>query len=257
MPEVLEPSKGDTKKRRVESFDESVDWCLRRCWLSTRLSDGKSSEVTYHRLLPGQQLQFDKAMTKELSQVLAANAVRRLSQEEELNLKPERLLRMRWVLTWKYTEGGDRKAKMRLVIWGNRHPELTSVPTAAPTLGKMSRHLLLQACALHKLRVHFGDVSSAFLQTSASEEHQELTIKAPPEVGYLFSDSEGKPARYVRLMKSFYGLTSAPARAGWISHRNFLSLVGNPCRLINVCGVVIIGIHVDDFLIGLADGILG
>ena len=66
----------------------------------------------------------------------------------------------------------------------------TSVPTAAPTLGKMSRHLLLRACALHKLRVHFGDVSSAFLQTSASEEYQELTIKAPPEVGYLFSDSE-------------------------------------------------------------------
>ena len=67
----------------------------------------------------------------------------------------------------------------------------------------MSRHLLLQACALHKLRVYFGDVSSAFLQTSASEEHQELTIKAPPEVGYLFSDSEGKPFRYVRLMKPF------------------------------------------------------
>ena len=125
-------------------------------------------------------------MTKELSQVLAADAVRRLSQEEELNLKPERWLRMRWVLTWKYTEGGDRKAKARLVILGHQHPDLTSVPTAAPTLGNMSRHLLLQACALHKLRVHFGDVSSAFLQTSASEEHQELTIKAPPEVGICF-----------------------------------------------------------------------
>ena len=159
LPEVLEPSEGDTKKRRVESFDESVDWCQRErsskawmttvsdereifeidvgdplesersfcrdssVWLSKRLSDGKSSEVTYHRLLPSQQLQIDEAMTKELSQVLAANAVHRLS------------------------------------------------------LGKMSRHLLLQACALHKLRVHFG-VSSAFLQTSASEEYQELTIKA-------------------------------------------------------------------------------
>ena len=131
FPEVLEPSAGDTKKRRVESFDESVDWFQRErssvawktnvseerevfeidvgdplesersfcrnssVWLSKRLSDGESSEVTYHRLLPGQQLQFDDAMTKELSQVLAADAVRRLSQEEELNLKPERLLRMR------------------------------------------------------------------------------------------------------------------------------------------------------------------
>ena len=142
---------------------------IHRCGLSKRLSDGKSTEVTYHRSLPGQQLQFDEAMTKELSQVLAADAVRRLSQEEELNLKPER---------W--------KAKARFVILGYQHPELTSVPTAAPTLGKMSRHLSLQACALHKLRVHFGDVSSAFLQTSASEEHQELTIKAPPEIGICF-----------------------------------------------------------------------
>ena len=46
------------------------------------------------------------------------------------------------------------------------------------------------------------DVSSALLQTSDSEEQQELTIKAPPEVGYLFSDSEGKPARYVRAYRS-------------------------------------------------------
>ena len=73
----------------------------------------------------------------------------------------------------------------------------------------MSRHLLLQACALHKHRVHFGDVSSAFLQTTSSEDHQELTIKAPPEVRYLFSDSKAKPARTVRLMKSFCRLTYA------------------------------------------------
>ena len=212
----------------------------------------------------GKQLQLDEAMTKELSQVFAADAVRRLSQEEELNLKPERLLRTRRVLKWKYTEGVDRKAKAKLVILG--YPELTRVPTAAPTLGKMSRHLLLQACALHKLRVHFGDVSSAFLQTSASEEHQELTIKAPPEVGYLFSDSEGKPARCVRLMKSFYGLTSAH-RAWWLDITQKLSQLGWKPMSTDQClwcrysdngefkGVI--GIHVDDFLIGLADGTLG
>ena len=132
-------------------------------WLSKRLSVGKSTEVTYHRPLPGQQVEFDEAMTNKLSQVLAADAVRRLTQEVEPNLKPERLLRMRWVLTWKYTEGGDRKAKARLVILGYQLPELTNVPTAAPKLGTMSRHLFLHACALHKHRVHFGDVSSAFL----------------------------------------------------------------------------------------------
>ena len=67
-------------------------------------------------------LQVDEAMTKELSQVLAADAVRRLSQEEELNLKPERLLRMLWVLSWKYTEGGDRKAKSAIGRFGIAAP---------------------------------------------------------------------------------------------------------------------------------------
>ena len=39
-------------------------------------------------------------MTKELSQVLAANAVRRLSQGEELNLKPERWRFLDWSGRW-------------------------------------------------------------------------------------------------------------------------------------------------------------
>ena len=112
---------------------------------------------------------------------------------------------------------------------------------------------------LHKLRVHFCDVSSAFLQTSASEE-QEL-----PEVGYLFSDSEGKPARYVRLMTSFYGLTSA-LRAWWLDITQKLSQLGwkpmstDQCLWCRYSGngelKGVIGIHVDDFLIGLADGAL-
>ena len=116
MPEALEPCEGDTKKRRVESFDKSLDWFQSErssiawltnssgaqekfeidvgdpleseesfcrdslVWLSKRLSDGKSTEATHHRLLPGQQLQLDEAMTKELSQVLAADAVRRLAR---------------------------------------------------------------------------------------------------------------------------------------------------------------------------------
>ena len=120
-----------------------------------------------------------------------------------------------------------------------QHPELTSVPTAAPTLGKMSRHLLLQACALHKLRVHFGR---------------------------MFCDSEGKLARYVCLMKSFCGLTSAP-RAWWLDITLKLSQLGWKSMSTDQClwcrysddgeqkGVI--GIQVDDFLIGLADRILG
>ena len=42
LSEVLEPSESDTKKRRVECFDESVDWCQREkssiAWM-TNVSD--------------------------------------------------------------------------------------------------------------------------------------------------------------------------------------------------------------------------
>ena len=55
-------------------------------------------------------------------------------------------------------------------------------------------------------------------------------------------------------------------RGGWTSHRNFLSLDGNPCRLLNGCGVVILmtvsrkgslEYTLTIFLIGLADGDIG
>ena len=56
----------------------------------------------------------------------------------------------------------------------------------------MTRHLLLKSCTLHHFRLHFGDVSLPFLQTSASEEHQRLSINVPTEVGYLLPDTERK-----------------------------------------------------------------
>ena len=80
VSEVLEPSEGDmssiawmtnvSDEREIFEIDvgdplESERSFCRdsSVWLSKRLSDGKSSEVPYHLLLPGQQLQFDEAMT--------------------------------------------------------------------------------------------------------------------------------------------------------------------------------------------------
>ena len=92
MPGALEPSESDTKKRRVESawLTNSSD---ERKIFEIDVGDPLESEKAFCRdssVLPitvsGQQLHFDEAVTKELSQVLAADAVRRLSQGEELNL---------------------------------------------------------------------------------------------------------------------------------------------------------------------------
>ena len=74
----------------------------------------------------------------------------------------------------------------------------------------------------------------------------------------MFSDSEGKPARYVRLMKSFYGLTSAPQKLSQLGWKPMSTDQCLWCRYSDdgeLKGVI--GIHVDDFLIGLADGALG
>ena len=50
MPEALEASDGDTKKRRVESFDESVDW-FQRERSSTAWLTNSSGERKYLRLM--------------------------------------------------------------------------------------------------------------------------------------------------------------------------------------------------------------
>ena len=160
--------------------------CHRECQM------GKSTEVTYHRLLPGHQLQFDEAMTKRVVTGfwLLMQSVG-LSQEEELNLNLNVCC-----ACGGFSRGSTLKAETgRQKARAGRFGVISihkCTDSSTDTWKEVSRHLLLQACALHKLRVHFGDVSSAFLQTSASGEHQELTIKAPPEVRYLFSDSEGE-----------------------------------------------------------------
>ena len=49
LPEVLEPSEGDTKKRREESFDESVDWCQKErsavAWMTTVSNEREIFEI--------------------------------------------------------------------------------------------------------------------------------------------------------------------------------------------------------------------
>ena len=77
-------------------------------------------------------------------------------------------------------------------------------------------------------------------------------------VGHLFPAVQENPARFVRLVRSLYGLSSAP-QAWWLDITQKLSQnVGNPCRRINFCGTGcsddgelkgVIGFHVDDFLI--------
>ena len=89
-----------------------------------------------------------------------------------------------------------------------------------------------------------------------------MTIKAPPEVGYLFSDSGSLCAfdaivlwSHVSTPRVVAGYHTETFSAWLETHETDQCLW---CRYSDdgeLKGVI--GIHVDDFLIGLADGILG
>lgn len=76
----------------------------------------------------------------------------------------QNILKRRWILTWKGAENNthlsadskqasSRKAKARLVILGYQDPELSSLERVSPTLSKLSRNLLLQACVSNRWEI--------------------------------------------------------------------------------------------------------
>ena len=60
----------------------------------------------------------------------------------------ERIMRARWVLTWK----SSGKAKAHLCVLGFQDPDLTEVPRDSSTLSTASEALIMQWVASHKYR---------------------------------------------------------------------------------------------------------
>ena len=75
----------------------------------------------------------------------------RVFQEKSLLIK--RVMRARWVLTWKSTG----KAKARQCVLGFQDPDLTEVSRDSPTLSAAAEALIVQWVASHKYR--FAQVS--------------------------------------------------------------------------------------------------
>ena len=67
MPEVVEPSESDTKKRRVESFDESVDWWFQRERSSTAWLTNSSDKRQIFEIDVGDPLEFEKSFGRDSS----------------------------------------------------------------------------------------------------------------------------------------------------------------------------------------------
>ena len=101
---------------------------------------------------------------KEVNQYIEQEVLETLPPEYVV--PKDRVLRMRWVLTWKEDPSAPegRKAKGRIVILGYQDPDLTERPRSAPTATRSARMVFLIVVAYLKMTVWRADAKTAFLQ---------------------------------------------------------------------------------------------
>ena len=160
-------------------------------YLAQKLRD---CEVRFEKLRPEHKTLFNRAKTKEVNSFIANQAVRRcLNAQEEIEAKESgRLMRCRWVLTWKptpqesleeaqqevkekpeattFTRDGSKKAKARIVLLGFEHPDLLSEDhrTSSPVQAVLTRNMSYQLVMENGWDIEGIDMSTAFLQTNKS-----------------------------------------------------------------------------------------
>ena len=243
--EILVTS-GDLKKLTKKPKKATV-------WLSQKMME-KSKEVSWRSLTLAEKQEYDEAQAVEVTNVVRERAARALSAQELQGLDLSRVMSMRWVLTRK----SSGTAKARLVVLGFQAPNLLEVETAAPTLSRTGRNVLLTAASNAGMEVETGDVTSAFLQSLQSLEQENLVVWAPIELAAMFGANPEDSGMLMKLTKAFYGLVHAPRKwhetvvkamndFGWHqmkSDRCVFALRDNEGKL---CALA--GLHVDDFLI--------
>eukprot|EP00439_Symbiodinium_sp_Y106_P059604 s171_g8.t1 len=140
-------------------------------YAKTKLASNSAAKEVSCNLDHKDRARMDEAMAREISEVLRSQAIKAAAaglSEEQVR---DRLIPMRWILTWKpvpdgtpperntnevASADGKHKAKARIVLIGYKHPDLarrnarTGQPellTASPTLSRLGRNMLLQAAA--------------------------------------------------------------------------------------------------------------
>ena len=209
-------------------FDLELDWSSNRqrkmflrdpsAYLVKKIN---SSEVVYRKLSDEDRKLFDHAKASEVSSFIKTAAVRRCLSVEEAKRAPQsdRVLRARWVLTWKQIPAesraealeektskpdsavhpsGDYKAKARIVVLGFEHPDLVSSTfrSSAPVQSQLMRNLSLLLTAQKGWTLEGLDMSTAFLQTGTKEmEQEELYTSGVPELKKALGASDDELLR--------------------------------------------------------------
>ncbi|CAE7317363.1 RE1 [Symbiodinium sp. CCMP2456] len=214
----------------------------------------RAVEISERRLEPGEREQFREAKGIEVRNFLAAKAFEVLPE----HLKPSRecAIGMRWILTWKVKDTGERKAKARAVLLGFQDPNYEFRGTTAPVMTRQTRQMQLQITAQRHWKIQKGDVSGAFLQ--GREYPDKLYCIPCPEICEAMGIEAGS---VTRLRRACYGLVDAPLE--WYrTVTEFLESLGlqrlwsDPCAWVwrpqgELRGMI--SGHVDDFLFSGAE----
>ena len=199
-------------------------------YLAQKLRD---CEVRLEKLRPEHRELFKRSKLKEVNSFLQNQAVRRCENalEEREARSSGRLMRCRWVLTWKHTpaeslqeaqqelrekpesttltKDASKKAKARIVLLGFEHPDLLSedYKTASPVQSVLTRNLSYQLVMQNDWDIEGIEMSTAFLQTLPSEEAKRLWTTGVSELRQALNIPENG---VMRILKDFYGSTTAP-----------------------------------------------
>lgn len=222
----------------------------------------KGAEVSWNKLNPEQRAAMQEAKGLEVEQWVA----RRVLERFRGTIPPERLMKCRWVLTFKAVEGDNSKvkAKARIVLLGYTDPDLGQLETCAPTLTRRSRQLVFGLSSHRRWRQFKADARSAFLQGGPSQAKRDIFMVPVPELARALQIPVGEGAK---LLRAAYGLVSAPREwfaevdAVLVEKCGMTRLKTDPCVWIKkglVRGVWqtigYIASHVDDFLISGEEG---
>ena len=178
---------------------------------------------------------------------MANEAVRRCINDDEAReaMSSGRIVRARWVLTWKLNPpedveeakkdaknnpksvnqaDGSRKAKARIVLLGYEHPSVGSADfkTASPVQSCLARNLLYQMVCQHGWNLEGLDLATAFLQTAPTSADAGMWTSGVLELREALGvGAEG----IMKIMKNIYGSTTAP-RGLWLDLHRRLSELG-------------------------------
>ena len=210
----------------------------------------RDSEVSLTRLSAVERLLFARAKAKEVDSFIKNEAVRKCQNHEEVKtaFDNKRVVRARWVLTWKsvppedqpaaredaqnnpettHTISGLKKAKARIVLLGFEHPSLldSNYKTSSPVQSTLGRNLLYSMAAYKQWELEGLDLSTAFLQTQPTEADRDLWTSGVAELREALGVGE---EGILKILRNIYGSTTAP-RGLWLDlHKTLTSLGAQP-----------------------------